>query len=278
MVQWSDHQVESGMAMKKSASRPARIGFLDSGVGGLTVLQEALKLMPDEDYLFYADTGHVPYGEKTKEEVRGYVLEAADYIAGQGVKALVVACNTATSIAVDELRRRYDFPVLGIEPAVKPAVLREEGSRRKVLVLATALTLREEKYHRLVETVDPGERVDSLALPGLVRLAENFEFGEERVTAYLREAFEGVNCEAYGTVVLGCTHFPYFQQVLQRWFGPGVALISGGPGTARNLRRILESAGRRHEGTGRIDFGASGRDAEGSRNFGDWLDRLNRIR
>lgn len=99
-----------------------RIGFFDSGIGGMTVLHQALQLLPNDDYIFYADTLHVPYGEKTKEEVRKYIFDAVDFMANQGIKALVIACNTATSIAVDDLRQKYDFPILGIEPAVKPAV------------------------------------------------------------------------------------------------------------------------------------------------------------
>ena len=116
-----------------------RIAFFDSGIGGLTVLHQAKKLMPQEDYLYYADTDHVPYGSKTKEEIRRYVEEAADFIAAQDVKALVVACNTATSVAIQSLRARYSFPILGMEPAVKPAVKNIAVSKR-VLVTATPVT------------------------------------------------------------------------------------------------------------------------------------------
>lgn len=163
-----------------------RIGFFDSGIGGLTVLHQALKLLPQEDYLFYADTDHVPYGEKTKDEVREYILQAVDFMASQHIKALVIACNTATSIVIEELRQRYDFPVLGIEPAVKPAVEQSEGKQKKVLVLATRLTLQEKKYHDLVHRIDHGEIVDSLPLPGLVQFAEHFDFDEERIIPYLK--------------------------------------------------------------------------------------------
>lgn len=235
-----------------------RIGFFDSGIGGMTVLHQALRFLPNEDYIFYADTLHVPYGEKPKEEVRQYIFNAADFIANQGVKALVIACNTATSIAVEDLRKKYDFPILGIEPAVKPAVQKCEGKRKKVLVLATNLTLREEKFHNLVKSIDHHDIVESLPLPGLVQFAENFEFSEERVVPYLRDQLSSFDLKQYGTVVLGCTHFPYFKNSLRKLFAEDVDIISGSIGTAKNLRRILEVKNQINEGTGEISFFKSG--------------------
>lgn len=235
-----------------------RIGFFDSGIGGMTVLHQALRFLPNEDYIFYADTLHVPYGEKPKEEVRQYIFNAADFIANQGVKALVIACNTATSIAVEDLRKKYDFPILGIEPAVKPAVQKCEGKRKKVLVLATNLTLREEKFHNLVKSIDHHDIVESLPLPGLVQFAENFEFSEERVVPYLRDQLSSFDLKQYGTVVLGCTHFPYFKNSLRKLFAEDVDIISGSIGTAKNLRRILEAKNQINEGTGEISFFKSG--------------------
>jgi len=235
-----------------------RIGFFDSGIGGMTVLHQALRFLPNEDYIFYADTLHVPYGEKPKEEVRQYIFNAADFIANQGVKALVIACNTATSIAVEDLRKKYDFPILGIEPAVKPAVQKCEGKRKKVLVLATNLTLREEKFHNLVKSIDNHDIVESLPLPGLVQFAENFEFSEERVVPYLRDQLSSFDLKQYGTVVLGCTHFPYFKNSLRKLFAEDVDIISGSIGTAKNLRRILEAKNQINEGIGEISFFKSG--------------------
>jgi glutamate racemase len=235
-----------------------RIGFFDSGIGGMTVLNQALRFLPNEDYIFYADTLHVPYGEKPKEEVREYIFNAVDFIANQGVKALVIACNTATSIAVEDLRQKYDFPILGIEPAVKPAVQSCEGKRKKVLVLATNLTLREEKFHGLVKSIDHHDIVESLALPGLVESAENFEFREEKVVPYLREELSHFDLKQYGTIVLGCTHFPYFTDSLKEIFPEEVDIISGSIGTAKNLKRILETRNQINDGTGDILFFKSG--------------------
>jgi glutamate racemase len=235
-----------------------RIGFFDSGIGGMTVLHQALRFLPNEDYIFYADTEHVPYGEKPKEEVRQYIFNAVDFIANQGVKAIVIACNTATSIAVEDLRKRYDFPILGIEPAVKPAVQQCEEKRKKVLVLATTLTLKEEKFHHLVNKIDHHDIVDSLPLPGLVHFAENFEFSEERVVPYLQDQLSSLDLKQYGTVVLGCTHFPFFKNSLRKLFAEDVNIISGSIGTANNLRHILETRNQIGDGTGKITFFKSG--------------------
>jgi glutamate racemase len=234
------------------------IGFFDSGIGGLTVLYQALKLLPNEDYLYYADTIHVPYGEKSKSEIKEYIMAAADFIAKHNVKALVVACNAATSAAIADLRNKYAFPVIGIEPAVKPAI-QYRGANKRVLVLATRLTLQEEKYTDLVKQLDQEQIVDGLPMPTLVTLAENFEFDEDIVLPYLREQLSPLPLDQYETVVLGCTHFPFFKDMLRKVFPPSVAIIDGSIGTAKNLKRILEA---RHDlnqsGTGRIDFYNSG--------------------
>ena len=122
-----------------------KIGFFDSGIGGLTVLSEALKRLPNHEYLYYADTVHAPYGPKPKEEVREYVFKAIEFLVNEGAQIIVIACNTATSIAVSELRQKYSIPIIGMEPAVKPAIESVENSTKRVLVTATPLTLKEEK-------------------------------------------------------------------------------------------------------------------------------------
>ncbi|KYD02689.1 Glutamate racemase [Heyndrickxia sporothermodurans] len=257
-----------------------RIGFFDSGIGGMTVLHQALQLLPNDDYIFYADTLHVPYGEKTKEEVRKYIFDAVDFMANQGIKALVIACNTATSIAVDDLRQKYDFPILGIEPAVKPAVQSCEKKRKKVLVFATNLTLREEKFHNLVKSIDHHDIVNSLPLPGLVQFAEDFEFRDEKVVPYLIENLSTFDLKQYGTVVLGCTHFPYFEKIIRGIFPKEVDIISGSVGTAKNLKRILEARNQMNDGTGDILFYKSGyrvEDKETLSNYKKLLEMLDRI-
>ncbi len=247
-----------------------KIGIFDSGIGGLTVMHEAMKLMPDEDYVFYADTRHLPYGEKPKDEVRQYVLEAADYLAAQDIKALVIACNTATSIAVTDLRQKYDFPVIGIEPAVKPAVQNSIVKHKKVLVLATRLTLNEEKFHNLVKSIDTGDIVESVPMPGLIELAEQRKFADEDVLPYLQQALGHLDLRQYGTVVLGCTHFPYFRSNLRRFFPEEVDIIDGSNGTARHLQHVLQERGQLGEGTGQMNFIKSGEPAESPEEMMDY--------
>ncbi|NLM83142.1 MAG: glutamate racemase, partial [Clostridiales bacterium] len=145
------------------------IGFFDSGVGGLTVLARALKEISGADYLYYADTRFVPYGTKTKEEVRARTLEAAEFLFQNGAEILVVACNTATSAAIETLRAKYSAPIIGMEPAVKPAVQCHQDKR--ILVTATELSLKEEKFRNLVARLDCEEFIDLLPLGGLVPLA-----------------------------------------------------------------------------------------------------------
>lgn len=234
------------------------IAVFDSGIGGLTVLHQAIKLLPNENYIFYADTAHVPYGEKPKNMVKKYVMEAGDFLAARNLKALVIACNTATSIAIEDLRRMFSFPVLGIEPAVKPAVRQSEKNRKKVLVLATRLTLQEEKYHHLVESLDKHDIVDGLPLPGLVTFAEKGDFSEKHVVSYLRDQLKDFDLNQYGTVVLGCTHFPFFKDSVSKIFPAETDIIDGSSGTARNLKRVLEQRHLIGGGTGGVSFYQSG--------------------
>lgn len=234
-----------------------RIGIFDSGVGGLTVLREALQQMPNEDFIYYADTDHVPYGTKPKAEVRRYIFEAADFFATQGVEALIVACNTATSIAINDLRDRYSFPIIGMEPAVKPAV--EKVDDRRVLVLATPITVSEKKLHDLVLSLDSEDIVDLHALPCLVELAENFIFDEDTVIPYLLKEFSGYDLKNYGAVVLGCTHFIFFRKHFKLILPMGVDIIDGNKGTVNRLRTLLKDRGANSTGRGSVEFFSSGR-------------------
>lgn len=216
-----------------------RIGFFDSGLGGLTVLAESLRRLPAKDYLYMADTLHVPYGTKSEEEVRRFVLEAVATMVGQGIDALVVACNTATSIAINELRKIYDMPIVGMEPAVKPAVEMNRATGKRVLVCATPLTLSMPKYYALVSRVDGNGIVDSLPLPELVDYCERLVFDEEELAAYFRRKLEPFYSDRYGIIVLGCTHFLYYRDVLRRVLPESVEIVDGNAGTVRRLAALL---------------------------------------
>ena len=244
------------------------IGLLDSGVGGLTVLHEAMQAMPDENFLYYADREHAPYGEKSKSKIRSLTLACVRSMESFGLKALVVACNTATSAAVKELRAQYPFPIVGMEPAVKPAVSDDPGKR--VLVLATPLTLREEKFRKLVSQVDPGGRVDCIGMPALVRLAEAGTFSGDQVVAYFDQQFAGLDWDQYSTVVLGCTHFIFFRACLKRYLPTHLAIIDGNEGTIRNLKKQVAGS---NSSSVRLKFVDSDKTVD-KFNFQVWLDFL----
>ncbi len=234
-----------------------KIGIFDSGIGGLTVLHQALQTLPEEDYIYYADVDHVPYGTKSREEIIGYVDKAVEFLIGKGVKAIVIACNTATSAAAEYVRGKYTLPILGMEPAVKPAVARSNGKR--VMVIATPVTVREEKLRSLIEQVDDDHRIDLLALPGLVSFAEAGQFEGPEVERYLREELAPYRLQDYAALILGCTHFNYFKDSYRRIFPEEVAFIDGNAGTVNHLKRILEERELLEKNHGLVEYYKSGR-------------------
>lgn len=216
-----------------------RIAFFDSGLGGLTVLSEAMKELPQEDFLFYADTLHVPYGTKAKEDVKSYIHHAMETIMKEEVKAIVVACNTATSLAISDLRKAYPIPVIGMEPAVKPAVEINRSSGKRILVLATPLTIKESKYKDLVRRVDSMHIVDSLPLPELVEHCEALNFDQKVMKDYFTKQFESFDMNEYGTIVLGCTHYPFYKSILSDLLPDHIRMIDGSKGTVNRLIQVL---------------------------------------
>ena len=213
------------------------IGVFDSGVGGISVLRELVALMPNENYIFFGDSANAPYGTKTLEQVVELVRNDAKFLYDQGVKALVVACNTATSAGIQMLRDQYtDIPVIGIEPALKPAVLSSEHPT--VLVMATPMTLREEKFHRLMQRFEDDADIVPLPCPGLMEFVERGELESEALEQYLQDLFAPY--EKVDAVVLGCTHYPFVRGMIQKVLGKGAVLFDGGAGTARETRRQLE--------------------------------------
>lgn len=218
------------------------IGIFDSGIGGMTLLHQALVMLPNEKYIFYADTDNAPYGTKSRELVIALVDGVMQFMIEHDCKAVVIACNTATAAAVEIMRQKYSIPIIGIEPAVKPAVKESHGKR--VIVTATPLTVREEKLQNLVKRVDDAHLVDLLALPKLVEFAERGEFTSDEVEQYLRKELSKYALEEYGELVLGCTHFNYFKDTFQKILPQDVHMIDGSEGTIRQLVHVLESTNR----------------------------------
>lgn len=214
-----------------------KIGIFDSGMGGLSVLHEALRYLPREQFIYYADEEHVPYGEKTKQQIMGYVDEVISFMIAHQVDAVVIACNTATSAAVKIMREKYNLPIIGMEPAVKQAVTLY--GHQRILVVATPITVKGEKMHDLVDRVDKDHLVDLIALPELVRFAERQEFDSEAVVSYLQKQLASFALEDYGSIVLGCTHFNYFKDSFRKILPEHIHFVDGNRGTVRHLMNYV---------------------------------------
>lgn len=231
------------------------IAVFDSGVGGISVLRELRKILPNEDYIYYGDSINAPYGMKTKEEVRELTIRAAEYLFAQGAKGLVVACNTATSAAVRTLRELYpDVPLVGIEPAVKPAATLKPNGR--VLVMATPMTIREEKFQKLMARYEDMAEIIPLPCPGLMDFVERGDLESEDFRRYLEELLFVHRIHPVDSVVLGCTHYPFAKKLIQEILGPDVEVYDGGEGTAREMKRRLAEADllNDREEPGKVDF------------------------
>ncbi|AOR22265.1 glutamate racemase [Clostridium taeniosporum] len=215
------------------------IGFFDSGVGGLSVMREAIRLMPNEDYIYFGDSKNAPYGIKTVDEVRTLTVEAFEYLLKKNVKAIVVACNTATSAAIDLVRDKYkDIPIIGIEPALKLAV--KYNRKGNIIIMATPMTLREKKFKALMKRYAKDHDIVSLPCAKLVELIENGIITGKELEDYLKEKFKPYDNKDIGVVVLGCTHYPFIKETLHKLINEDIPIIDGGFGTSQELKRRLK--------------------------------------
>jgi len=228
--------------MKNSRSA-APVGVFDSGVGGISVLGTLTRVMPCENFIYYGDSANAPYGEKTTEEVRTIAHGVVKKLLDMGAKAIVIACNTATSAAAESLRSTYpDVPIIGMEPAVKPAALSAEHP--KVLVMATPLTIRETKLRCLMDRYR--DRADFIEVPchGLVELIERGITEGCEMDALLHDILmPHLNSCRIDAAVLGCTHYIHVKDSIRSILGGSVAIFDGALGTARETLNRLESAG-----------------------------------
>jgi glutamate racemase len=216
--------------------------------------------MPNERYLYFGDSANAPYGSRPTEEIRRLAETVAEYLLTRGIKALVVACNTATSAAIGALREKYpELIVIGIEPALKPAVDAFPGGT--IGVLATPVTLREEKFRRLVESYSGHCRVIDLPAPGLSQLVEHGLGDSKEAEALLRPILAPWAGEM-DALVLGCTHYPFAADTIRRIMGEDIVLLDGGDGTARETRRRLAQAGLLYDGPGQLHWENSAGDPE----------------
>ena len=243
------------------AAKTDYIAVFDSGLGGISVLRHLLRLMPGERYLYFGDSANAPYGSRPTSEVRDLTLAAAEQLMEEKpLKALVLACNTATAAAVKDLRQKCpDLMVIGIEPALKVAADHYPGGR--IGVMATEVTLREEKFDTLLHRFHENCSVTKIPMPGLVQLVEAGKTDSPEMDDLLRNLL-APHIGKLDAVVLGCTHYPLAARAISRVLGENVVLLDGGDGTARETRRRLAAEGLLEEGGGELIMENSGGDPQ----------------
>lgn len=229
------------------------IGVFDSGMGGLSVAAEIRRQLPEEKIIFFGDSARNPYGTKSKEEIASCSMEIAKHLESRGIKALVIACNTATSAAAPLLRSTFDFDIIGMEPALKVAADKKPGG--KIAVWATKLTLEEEKFARLMHRFDSDHEIRRIPCPKLVRLVEEGKLGQtELVDQVLKEYLEQSRFEDLDSIVLGCTHFIFFKERLKELTEGKIDIVDGNEGTVRHLGQLLEQKDLLSSGPGGIEM------------------------
>jgi glutamate racemase len=239
-----------------NVSRP--IGVFDSGVGGLSILREIRRELPNEDLVYVADSGHAPYGERSEDFVAARSVAVVEFLLRCQAKAIVVACNTATGSAVMALRSRFPVPIVAIEPAVKPAVL---ATRSGVIgVLATRRTLCSENFQHLVRRHSAEVEILAQACPGLVERVEAGALNDDGTRTLLEHYVVPLLQKGADTLVLGCTHYLFLDPLLQELAGPAVTLVDPAMAVARQLRRRLEQhgIGTQADRPGKEEFWTSG--------------------
>ncbi len=215
------------------------IAVFDSGQGGISVLRELVRQMPQEHFLYFGDSANAPYGTRPTQQVRELTLDRIAFLMNRGLKAVVVACNTATGATIDELRNRYpDTIIIGIEPALKLAAEKTPGGR--IVVMATEVTLREKKFADLMEQYQDSHDILRLPCPKIVEFVERGILDGPEPEAYLREVLLPCLSADTQAIVLGCTHFPFMRPLISRLAGPDIRIYDGGEGTAAQTKRRLQ--------------------------------------
>lgn len=247
-------------------SSSAPIGVFDSGLGGISVAREIAKDMPAEHVLYFGDSANAPYGVKTPEQVKALSFDIVERFVEHGVKAVVIACNTATSAAVNDLREHYDIPIIGMEPALKVACdrgdapLGQQHIPQRVIVAATPLTLRERKFAELMKRFDSDNTIFKEPCPDLVEIVESGQLGNhDLVMRTLHHYFDRYDLDRIDSVVLGCTHFVFYRDYFCELLPKHAAIIDGNEGTVRHLGVVLESLGKLapEDALGRVEISNS---------------------
>lgn len=227
--------------MTASPNRRRPVGVFDSGVGGLSVLREIRRELPDENTVYVADSGYAPYGDRPATYIEERAFVVVRFLVAQHAKAVVVACNTVTGVAVERLRRAFDLPIVAIEPAVKPAV--SSTKTGIVGVLATTATLESPNVIRLLATYGAGTTVVAQPCPGLVDFVEQGDLVSAEARAAVERYVRPLVEQGADTVVLGCTHYVFLEPLIRAVAGPDVTVVNPAPAVARQLRRRLDVGG-----------------------------------
>lgn len=229
------------MLLKKSKKVNQPIGVFDSGVGGLSVLLEIQKLLPNENYIFLADQARIPYGEKTPEELEKISLNVGNFLHKEGVKMIVVACNTATCHGIDALRNTLPIPIVGTVPAIKPAL--ENSKTGKVGVISTPMTSKSKTLKDLIDKYGNGNKVVNIGCPGLEDIVERGDINSEDTKKLLNRYLDSFRNTGIDYLVLGCTHYPFLKRNIKDYLGDRVNIIDSGAAIALQVSRILIKEG-----------------------------------
>lgn len=213
------------------------IGIFDSGIGGTSIWKEIHQLLPNEDTIYLADTKNAPYGQKSKDEIVALSIKNTEYLLERGCKLIVVACNTATTNAIKELRAKYDVPFIGIEPAIKPAAL--DSKTHTIGVLATKGTLSSELFSKAVETYQNTKIIEQVGY-NLVTLIENGEMHSPEMTRLLEEYLQPMIANNIDYLVLGCSHYPYLVPQIRKILPDHVQIIDSGQAVARQTQKLMQ--------------------------------------
>ncbi|CAD7289116.1 Glutamate racemase 2 [Campylobacter majalis] len=230
-----------------------RVGVFDSGFGGLSVLNAALKRFSGVEFVYYADTKNVPYGTKSVDEITALSINACKYLINSGCEIIIVACNTATSACINVLRNMFNVPIVGMEPAIKIALNKFD---KKTILIATPATINGEKLKKLISKLNANDNIWLLALPKLVSMAENLDFSSSK--EYLKGEFSEICFDDFSSLVLGCTHFNYFKDSLREILPSHISFIDGIDGTLNRLKSLCNDEIMHYEKQNKIEYVCSG--------------------
>lgn len=220
----------------------APIGVIDSGVGGLTVVKEMIRFLPEETIIYIGDDARCPYGPRSVEEVKKFTMEMAAALSDMGIKMLVVACNTATAVALDDLRKHFPFPILGvIEPGARAAAL--VSATRKIAVLGTVGTIRSGAYENAISAIAADTEIFPLACPEFVPLVESGQYKRMDISPIMKKSLEPIAKSKFDTAILGCTHYPLLLNHIQEQLPKNVTIVSSAYETVMDVERTLTDLG-----------------------------------